>query len=91
MRQRHLYTGTTEYLSVTVRAPVALDAQAVAFSFDGTTWITAAWTGTASTTRTARALVNAGNMPAVGVHTLYVRVTSDPEIPVISAGQVTVH
>ena len=88
---RHLYIGTTEYLSVTVYAGVTLDAQVVALSFDRSTWISAAWTGTAATQRQARALINAGNIPAVGTYAVYVRVTDSPEIPVMAAGQVTVH
>jgi len=88
---RHLYTGTTEYLTARVIASVTLDAQVVSFSFDRTTWITAAWTGTAATTREARALINAGNIPVAGTHTLYVRINDGTEIPVISAGPVTVH
>lgn len=88
---RHLYTGTTEYLTVTVYATVTLDAQAVHFSFDRATWIAATWLGTAATQRQARALINAGNIPAVGTATLYVRVNDGTEIPVTAAGQVTVH
>ena len=90
---RHLYAGTTEYLTVTVYASVSLDAQAVHLSFDRTTWIAATWLGTAATQRQARALVNSGNMPAATTtpYTLYVRVNDGTEIPVMSAGQVTVH
>lgn len=89
---RHLYTGTEEYLTVTVTATVELNTQAVAFRF-GTTgaWITAAWTGTADERRQARALMTAANLPAAGTYDLYVRVTSAPETPVVVAGQVTVH
>ena len=88
---RHLYVGTTEYVSATVYAEVTLSAQAVHFSFDRSTWIAATWQGTAATQRQARALINAGNLPVAGTYDLYVRVNDGTEIPILSAGKVTVH
>ena len=88
---RHLYVGTTEYVVVTVYTSVTLDAQAVHFSFDRSVWVAAAWLGTAATQRQARALINAGNLPAAGTYDLYVRVNDGTEIPIMSAGKVTVH
>lgn len=88
---KHIYLGTAEYLTVTVYAPLILDTQAVAFSFDRTTWITAAWLGSAAPQRQARALINAGNTPAAGTYTLFVRVTDGSEVPIAAAGQVTIH
>ena len=88
---RHLYVGTTEYVTATVYAGVTLDAQAVHLSFDRSTWIAATWIGSAATQRQAKALINAGNLPVAGTYDLYVRVNDGTEIPVMSAGQVTVH
>lgn len=88
---RHLYVGTTEYVVVTVYASVTLSAQAVHVSFDRTTWIAAAWLGSSGTQRQAQALINAGNLPVAGTYTLYVRVNDGTEIPILSAGMVTVH
>lgn len=89
---RHLYTGTEEYLTVTVTGTGTLSTQAVAFRFGpSASWITAAWIGTAATRRQARALITAANLPAAGTYDLYVRVTDSPETPIALAGQVTVH
>ena len=88
---RHVYEGTTEYLTATLTATVTLDAQPVAFSFDGVTYTSASWVGAAAKRRKAQILLNAGNWPGAGTRTVYVKVTDSPEIPVINVGQVTFH
>lgn len=83
MSIRTITRGSTEYLRVTVTCDVQLTSQSVAFSFDRSTWIPAEWEGSAGTTRTARALVSTSALPANRAPSLYVRVTDNPEIPVI--------
>lgn len=91
MSQRTIIRGTTEYLDVTVRCDFTLSAQPVAFSFDeGSTWLTAAWIGTAGTTRTARLLLNTGNTPAGTGARVYVKVTDSTETPWLDAGRLNV-
>lgn len=88
---RQILRGSTEYLEVTVTSTITLDAQPVAFSFDRETWLPAEWTGTAGTTRTARALVSDANLPQPrSVTPVYVRVTDNPEAPVINAGTLSI-
>lgn len=87
---RYLYTGTTEFLTVTVTSNLTLDAQPVYISFDRTEWLTASWTGAAGTTRSARVLLDSTNLPPPGKHPVYVKVTDSPEIPVVRADDITV-
>lgn len=62
---RVIYQGSSEDVSVEVSATTTLSAQTVSFSFDGgTTWKTAAWTGTAAKVREAVLTVSTGNLPA---------------------------
>lgn len=88
--KRTLQTGTVELLSVSVTADVTLDAQPVEISFDRSTWLSATWIGTAGTTRSAQVLLDATNLPSVGNWPVFVRVTDDPEIPVMLAGGIRV-
>lgn len=85
---RTMYTGTIEYLTVTVVADVSLDnSDAVAISFDRVTWLTATWLGSAGMTRQCQVLLGAGNaLPTKPSQTVYVRVTDNPEAPVLNAG-----
>lgn len=89
MTTRVLYRGTQEYLDV----PLTSDAEltgAVEISFDRETWLTAEWVGDVGTTRTARILVTPNNTPAVSSTDVFVRFTDNPEIPIISAGQISI-
>lgn len=91
MSQRAIIRGSTEYLDVTVHCDFTLSAQPVAFSFDeGSTWLTAAWIGTAGTTRTARLLIDGTNTPAGTGAKVYVKVTDATEIPILNAGRLNV-
>lgn len=81
--------GTTEYLTGTVTADVTLDTQPVAVTFDKTTFVTAAWTGTAGTTRGWQVLLTDTNLPVNNQSFVYVRVTDNPEIPLFRAGILT--
>jgi hypothetical protein len=80
--------GTTEFITVTVTADVELDTQTVAVSIDqGATWLPCTWTGDdPSTTRTARTTDPVTFTTAHASGTAYVKVTDDPEAPVIDAG-----
>ena len=80
-----------EYLPVAISGDVELDDQPVRFAFmpDGAgspgddDWITAAWTGDAGMTRTARLLVGPEGdyVPVPGGVVGWYKVTDDPEIP----------
>jgi hypothetical protein len=96
---RVIYRGATEYISSPVVSNVTLSAQPVHFSFDDrATWTAATWIGssvqdpqTLLWTRTAQLQVVASTMfPAAGMFTLLVRVTDNPEIPIMNAGGITV-
>lgn len=87
---RELVRGTAEYLTLTVVGNVTLDTQVVEFSFDKTTWMTAAWQGSAATTRKARVFIEEADMPTSTSTKVYVRVTDDPEIPILIAGQIVI-
>jgi len=79
-------TGSIEYVTVTVKADVELEAQQVAISIDGgATWLGAMWLGVPGTTRRARtaAAVNFGP-PRRG--TVLVRVSDSSEAPIMEAG-----
>ena len=89
MSTRTVYRGSIEYISVSVTSDVTLDAQPVAISVDGqVTWLTAAWTGSPGTTRSARVLLNVTNMPVAGESQVYVKVTDSPEVPIFAAAGV---
>lgn len=83
--ERTILRGSVEYLDVVVTADVSLDAQAVAISFDRTTWLTATWQGSAGQTRTASILGNDSNLPNLS-GPVFIKVTDSPEVPVQRAG-----
>jgi hypothetical protein len=87
MTNRSVYRRSTEYQVVTVTANNTLDTQPVEISVDNqATWLTAAWTGSPGTTRSARVLLNGSNMPAASSpHPVFVRLTDSPETPVFAA------
>lgn len=87
---RTIVRGSTEYLDVTVRCDFTLSAQTVEFSFDRTTWHSAAWQGSAGTTRTARLLLDDDNIPDGNTVPIWVRITDDPEIPILDAGRLNI-
>lgn len=84
--------GSTEYLYADVTSNIELDTQTVEMAYATTidavsAWTTAAWQGTAGTERTARALftfADAGNFH------VFVRITDNPEIPILDAGNLKV-
>jgi hypothetical protein len=86
MSTRTLFRDSVEYLTVTVTSAATLSTQPVEISVDDrTTWLTAAWTGSAGTTRSCQVLLNNTNMPAVGERQVFVRITDTPETAVIAA------
>lgn len=88
---RTIVRGSTEYLKVELTADVTLNAQQVDFSLDGgETWLTAEGVGSAATTRTYRHLLLPGEQPAGSSFEVLVRITDTPEIPIISAGSLTI-
>lgn len=93
--------GTVEYVKAVVTADVTLtDSMTVELSLStgnnniGYThnWLTGAWDGTEATTRTARtgSAVTFDSTYPKGSYTLFVRLTDNPEVPLINAGQVRV-
>jgi hypothetical protein len=90
MSQRTIIRGSIEYLEVTVTCDFTLNTQPVEFSFDQTVWRTATWQGSAGTTRTARLLLDSSNTPAGRSATIWVRITDDPEIPILDAGRLNI-
>lgn len=77
---RHFYPGADNLVAtLSTRDGTSLSAQSVAFSFDnGATWLTAAWLGSAGTTRQAYVAVTtpAGNLPAAGTYDVLARISS---------------
>lgn len=88
---RTIVRGTTEYLKVELTADVTLDAQPVDFSLDnGETWLAATGLGAAATTRTYQHLLLPAEQPASSTVDVLVRITDNPEIPIINAGTLTI-
>ena len=82
--------GSVEYLTVTVTADIELTDQPVEISVDrGATWLPAVWTGDPGTTRKARTAepytFDRGDKRLVS-HSVWVRITDNPEAPIVSAG-----
>lgn len=94
-------SGTEEYVKAVVRADVTLtDSMTVELSLstgNGTTgythdWLTGAWEGDEGTTRTARTALPVlfdATYPGP-TYALFVRLTDNPEVPIMSAGVVRV-
>lgn len=89
MTNRTLVQGTVEYLDVTLTADVNLTGT-VEFSLDrGATWLTAAWIGSAGTTRTARYLLTTATLHKTN-YAVWVRLSDSPEVPILAAGSLLV-
>lgn len=92
-RDKAVIPDTEEYLNVTVTCStegVDLDAQPVYITFDRAIYYTAEWVGDVGPTRTARLLMDDSNLPTGKTSTIYVRVTDNPEAPIIAAGKLNV-
>lgn len=102
-RDQAVSPGTSEYLDLTVTSkPVAPGEDAmdldttVQFTFDRVTYWAAAWAGTQTTNgsnkaRVAQLLMTDANLPLANtVNTIYVRITDNPEAPIVKAGTLTV-
>jgi len=85
---RTFLRGTVEFLDVTVAADTELSGQPVALSFDAAVWHVAAWVGDAGKNRTARLLMNAANFPAASASPVYIKITDNPEAPILRAGSI---
>lgn len=88
--------GTVEFVAVPVTANVTLGTQAVKIAIsrgDTHTWLNAIWIGSSGTTRTARTTgaitFDATTYPASS-YGVFVKVTDDPEVPIIRAGTLTI-
>lgn len=101
MTTRTMRHDSREYLGVNVTADVTLDEQPVSIAvhpYSSTaepTLYTAEWVGDAATTREARILVGPGGAPSVveltrGTYRVLVKVTDNPEAPVVEAYQLKV-
>lgn len=88
--------GTVEYLQYAIKADVELNTQPVHFTFDRVTFLAAEWIGTDTEVspgvhqRTARLLVTDDDLPDGFAAEVYVRVTDNPEIPLIPAGTLSI-
>lgn len=95
MTRSTIHRDSVEYLNVTVSAPagVSLSAQPVAIAVVAgspavTDWHTAAWV---EGTTTARLLVGPAHVALTpGYLNVWVKVTDNPETPVLKAGTITV-
>lgn len=91
-RDKALSPDTDEFLNVTLScstAGVVLD-QDVAFTFDRVTYYPANWIGDPGPIRTAQLLMTDANLPTQKTNTVYVRVTDNPEQPILNAGTLVV-
>lgn len=88
--------GSTEYLKYKITADVALDAQPVYFTFNRTDFLPAEWTGSDTETspgvheRVARRLITDADLPDGFAAEVWIRITDSPEIPLVSAGSITI-
>lgn len=101
-RDEALSPDTREYLNVPVTSrPAAAGEEAidldvtVQFTFDRQTYYTAAWAGTQTTngsnkTRVAQLLMTEANLPETRTNTIWVRITDNPEAPIVNAGNLIV-
>lgn len=84
--------GSIEYLYADIEGDVVLDAQPVAIGLGGapntTTWREAGWIGIAGTARTARVLLD-GTL-GVASYPIWVKVTDNPEVPIIHCGKLKI-
>jgi hypothetical protein len=97
---RTIRHDSREYLGVNVTADVELDAQPVfiavhPYSMAEPTFYTAEWVADAATTREARILIGPAGAPSVveltrGTYRVLVKVTDNPEAPVVEAYQLNV-
>lgn len=89
---RIMYAGTVQYLRATLSADDVLVDQTVEFSFDRQTWYPGTWAGSQGTTRVAEILLGQDlPTPQAGrIYEVFVRLTDNPQIPIMSAGLVQV-
>lgn len=92
----HYPRGTSEFVKATVTSDVTLDDQTVKIAIsrgDDHTWLDAHWLGDAGTTRKVRTdspvTFSTENYPAL-TYTVFVKVTDDPEAPIIRVGTATI-
>lgn len=87
-----LFIGTVQYLTVTLKSNAVIVDQPVEFSFDRQTWYPAEWATAPDVTRKCRILTEdvLPLPPSGGLKSVYVRLTDNPEIPIISPGQVII-
>lgn len=90
---RTFYRGAIEYIGGTVTADGELtDSDTVEVSFDREDWMSAEWVGDEGTSRGWRLLVGDDNpLPdRNGPTQVYLRITDNPEVPIINAGVLNV-
>lgn len=99
---RRIPSGSVEFLTVLVDTggvatlssqPVAFALTAVGYDPDGTTtWRSASWSGEAGTSRSAAILIGPGtsHIIAEGKYEVWVKVTDNPESPIVHAGRLTI-
>lgn len=96
MTENNYERGTVEFVSATAAADVTLGTQTVKLAIsrgDEHTWLDAMWMGSSGTTRKARTVSPITFDDATypySTYGVYVKVTDDPEVPVIRAGSLTI-
>jgi hypothetical protein len=99
---RRIPSGSVEFLSVWVDTDgvATLSSQPVAIALtplrsdpdDDTTWRGASWAGSAATARSAAILIGPGTSHEIdaGKYEVWVKVTDNPETPIVHAGRLTI-
>ena len=85
--------GSKEYLYVDITADQALDDQPVEVAVTTArpavdSWQAATWVGDVGTSRSARILLD--GLLTVGAYTVWVRLTDNPEVPILNAGRLKI-
>ncbi|NHA02057.1 hypothetical protein G5V59_27080 [Nocardioides sp. W3-2-3] len=89
--RRTLRRGDTDLLEVRVANKTDLVDQEVLIGFDDAgPWHPATWSGIPGPKRIATLLVSTDNMPAPGLHDVFVRLVDGDESVTLHAGSVTV-
>lgn len=89
---RTMYLGTLEYLTGGIGADIEVtDSDTIEVSFDkGLAWHAAEWVGPPGISRQWRLLLGSTIPLTLGRSAVYVRITDNPEVPIVKAGTLNV-
>lgn len=92
MSEVRVISGSVEYLYADIRADHVLGTQAVEMSLsnDATPgpWVAAEWVGDPGKYAAARVLLDGTLTP--GIYNVYVKISDQPEVPIIFAGRMRI-